>query len=189
MSLNYKSLYKKIILILTKPAEAWTIIKNEDKQKVMLSFVYPLLALASIATFIGYIIDSEKGFSESIIGALTQISITLVTLFGGIYLSCFIIEKLAAQFLNTTIERATSLKLMGYGFTLIFLHQIINPILPEFGFIAFVIQLYTIYIIWEAIPVFFNIKEEDRLKATLFIFFTIFCTPLLLSVVFSKLLF
>lgn len=156
---------------------------------MMASFVYPLLALASIATFIGYIIDSDKKFSESTVGALTQTSITIVAIFGGIYLSCFIVEKLVQKALDYTIDRTSSLKLVSYGFCIIFLHEIINPILPEFGFLTFILQLYTVYILWEGVPVFLNIKEDDRLKATLFIFFTIFCTPLLLKIVFSKLLF
>ncbi|WP_018108957.1 Yip1 family protein [Bacteroides propionicifaciens] len=187
--MNYKQLFNRISLIISKPQEAWRLIQTEDKQKMMTSFVYPLLALSGIAVFLGQLLGSDAENAAGIFaGALTQACIVLVSLFGGLYLASFVAEQLFSRFLDVQIDRNTSLKIIGYGFTLTFLQTICIGLLPDFRFIVYILQFYALYILWEAIPIFLKVKEEDRLKATVFLFSGVFLCPFVIEFIFGKLI-
>lgn len=187
--MNYKQLFNRISLIISKPQEAWKQIQTEDKQKVMTSFVYPLLAISSLAVFIGQLLSSDAENAAGVFAeALSQACIVLVSLFGGLYLACFVAEQLFARFLGMQIDRNTSLKIISYGFTLTFLQTICVGLLPDFRFIVYILQFYALYILWEAVPIFLKVKEEDRLKATAFLFSGVFFCPFVIEFIFGKLI-
>lgn len=187
--MDYKKLFNRILLILTKPSEAWVQIKPEGKQEVITTFVYPLLAISSLAVFIGALFSTAEDKAYSVFSvALTECSTMVISLFGGVYLACFIAEKLTEYVLKINVNRSVSLKLVGYGFVLIFLETILVSLLPDFRLIAYILQFYGVFILWEGMPICIKHEEEQRLKLTLIFFFSIFIAPLLIQLIFSKMI-
>lgn len=187
--MDYKNLFKRILLLLTKPIQAWKEIKSEGRQEVLTSFVYPLLAISSLSVFLGRLFSSDAEKAYGVFqDALTYCCTIIIALFGGVYLSCFIVEKILSNAFSIEVDRTISLKLIGYSFVLIFLQTIIVGVLPELRLIAYMMQFYAVYILWEGIPLYIKHKEELRLKITLIFFFSIFFAPMLIQLVFGKLM-
>ena len=195
MKSNFKDLFDRVKLILLKPAEAWKKFSTEGKQKVLQAYVYPLLALSAIADFIGrfFMLDSSIGTNKAIQIMLTNTASTVISLFGGLFLACLIIETLSSQVLQFDLKRESSLKLVGYGLTLTFLNYIVVSLIPDFRLILFLLQIYTIYILWEGVPVLLPIHSKKgnllgkdlRLSITITLFFVILLAPMLVGILFS----
>ncbi len=195
MNTSFKDLFERIKLIILKPAEAWKNFRPEGKQKVLQSYVYPLLALSALADFLGrlFTMDGTLSVNKTIQTLLTQTVTTIISIFGGIFLACIILEQVCNWILDYKLERASSLKLVGYGFTITFLNYIVVGLIPDFRLIFFLLQIYTIYILWEGIPLLVPItskkeafKGKDlRLSITLISFVIILLAPIAVRMAFA----
>ncbi len=188
--MNYKELYNRVLLLISSPAKAWEeIVLEEDRQKVFMGFVYPMIGLASLAVFLGTLFTHGWGGPKSFQIAMTECCSIAIALFGGFYLAAYILNKLLIKFLNKSDDLLSSQRLIGYSLVVVFLLQIVNGILPNFNIVSWFLQFYTVYIVWEASSVFFKIIDKDRLKFTLLTSFLLLACPLIIEFLFNKLVF
>ena len=97
--MNYKDLFHIAFLLISSPARAWEEIRVvEDKRKVLMDFVYPMIGLCGVSVFIGSLWTMGWGGPESFRYAMTQCCAVAVSLFGGCFLSAYLINKLGVRF-------------------------------------------------------------------------------------------
>lgn len=59
---------------------------------------------------------------------------------------------------------------MAYSFTVIYVLKVVAAVIPSLFFLQ-ILDVYTVYIVWEGCRVIFNIDENERGKIMLFIKF------------------
>lgn len=148
---------------IVSPKLEWEVVKkNEDTahQHVM-KYVLPLALISAVAIFIGVGLIGYRvlGYKvQSVSGGLAQAIISLASVLIGVYLSGFIIHKLAPTF-NTSVSLDKAVKLVGFSYTAILLAGVLN-IFPPLAFLTFLGGLYSLYILYIGFKPMTNVSEE-----------------------------
>lgn len=184
--MNYKDIFAITWDIITNPTVAWKKIKSEKKYyDIQPSYVYPYIGLVSLATFIGILLSDD---SNEVNGFLTfvmrECSITAVALLSGFFISSYSIDR----FLKGNNDINSVMMLVGYSYSAVFVLMIVSEIFPSLSFIMWILQFYTIYIVWEGSKTIVEVKEEKRLLYTLSTALLIILSPAIIEVVLKKLM-
>lgn len=176
----YKEIFKLIIIITSQPAKAWEMLaeRGDKRNEEFLSrFVYPLIGLLTAAAFLG-VLCTLKQFSLEL--ALKASIKTLVSAFGGFYLSSYLLNELWQGFFKREKDFALCQRFVGYSSVLMFTLNAVQMLLPEFFFLWF-FTLYTVYIVWEGAGPYMQVEENIRLKFVGIVTTLILVTPLLIE--------
>jgi hypothetical protein len=147
------NLQTRVVNILTKPKQEWPAIAAEPRDIAGLYSKYIVL-LAAIPPICGAIGNSVIGISvpfvghyrtpfvSSIVGAVIQYVLVLV----GVYLSAFIVAKLAPSF-QSEADVAQAAKLVAYSWTPAWVAGVLL-LIPALAPIAALVSLYCIYLMY-----------------------------------------
>ncbi len=152
------------------PKSEWEVVKNdkENAHQHVMTYVLPLALISAVAIFIGVGLIGYRvlGYRvQSISGGLAQAIMSLASILIGVYLSGFVIHKLAPTF-DTTVSLDKGVKLVGFSYTAILLAGILN-IFPPLAFFTFLGGLYSLYILYIGFKPMTNVSDE---KSTSFFF-------------------
>lgn len=176
--------------MISSPAKAWEEIRlQEDKRKVLIGFVYPMIGLCALAVFLGTLFTHGWGGPESFQLAMTRCCVVAVALFGGFYLAAYIINIVGEKMCGLPNDNVKAQQFAGYSLAVTFLTYIVTGFFPDLSFIALVVQLYIVYIVWEGVPVIMGITENFRLRYTLIVSSLLILCPWVIQFLFNKLLF
>jgi len=173
--------------LISSPAKAWEEISFEDRQKVMVDFVYPLIALAGLSVLIGVLYEVGWSEPDNYQEAMTQCCAVAVSLFGGFYLSAYLINQMGVKLIGMRDDLPLVQQFTGYSMVIVLLLQIIYGILPDFLILVVLFSFYTIYIVWEGADALMHVDEKNRLRYTVLSSLIILLCPWLIQVVFNKL--
>ncbi len=186
--MNYKDLFKTVLTLISSPAKAWEEINlEEDKRKVFMTFVYPMIGLCGLSYFIGSLISSGWGGPESFQLAMTRCCAIAVALFGGFFLSAYAINELRIRLCHAQSDVLLAQQFAGYALVITFVIWMIDGILPDLAIIGSVFQFYIVYIVWEGVPVFFKINEKQRFKFTIIVSLLLLICPVIIKFIFNRL--
>lgn len=154
------NLAKQFIL---SPKEAWESVKDDTStaQQHVTSYVFPLALIPAIATFIGVGIIgySVLGFRvQSMELGISQAVISLVSTLLGVFISGFVIHKLAPSF-QTEVSLDKAVKLVGFSYTAALVAGIFNLYMP-LAILAGIAGLYSLYILFLGFKPMTNVSEE-----------------------------
>lgn len=174
--------------LISSPAKAWEEISmEEDRRKVFIAFVYPMIGLCGLSVFIGSLLTNGWGGPESFQIAMTQCCAVAVALFGGYFLAAYAINELGVRMFGMPANIPLTQQFAGYALVVSFLLQIVTGLLPDFRIIAWLMQFYIVYVVWEGAPILMNVEEKQRLKYTLFSSALLILCPVVIQFVFNKL--
>lgn len=186
--MNYKELIYIALRLISSPARAWEEIRlEEDRRKVFMAFVYPMIGLCGLSVFIGALVTNGWGGPESFQIAMTQCCAVAVALFGGYFLAAYLINETLVRYLKMPARLPEVQQFAGYAMVVIFLLHIVIGILPDFRIIALLAQFYTVYIIWEGCVRMLDIRTKDRLRFTLIASVWLILCPTLVEWMFNEL--
>lgn len=175
--------------MISSPAKAWEeILIEEDKQKVFVGFVYPMIGFAALSVFLGVLFTHGWGGPRSFQIAMTECCSVAISLFGGFYLAAYLLNKMGIKFFYLSDNLLRAQRLMGYSSVVLFILQIVTGILPNFQIVSWLLQFYVVYIVWEGAKLFVKIEESDLLKYTLLSSFLLLVCPFLIEFLFTKLI-
>ena len=187
--MNYKELFNKMMLVLGSPSKAWETIRDEEESEELLtSYVYPLIAICGIALFVGLFFgNGVEEFDFRI--TLTKCCGLFISLFGGFFLSAYLVEGFGKRMLNDHPEntKENTKKLVGYSMTVIFVLEFFAAIFPSFFIIKWIAQFYLIYVVWEGSEVFFTIDDDKRLTFTALTSVAVVFSPTIIRILFNTL--
>lgn len=186
--MNYKELVRITLLLISSPAKAWEEIRlEEDRRKVFVAFVYPLIGLAGTSVFIGSLLTYGWGGPLSFQLAMTACCAVAVALFGGYFLAAYAINELQVRLFALPNNLDLAQQFTGYCMVVVFLLQLIVGLLPDFRVIGWLLQFYTVFVVWEGSNTLLKIEESRRLRFTLMASFLIIACPAAIQFVFNKL--
>ncbi|MDR1003845.1 MAG: YIP1 family protein [Prevotellaceae bacterium] len=186
--MNYKELYHIAFLLISSPPRAWEEIRLiKDKQRVFITFVYPMIGLCGLSVFIGSLLIKGWGGPQSFQYAMTQCCAIAVSLFGGYFLAAYLINELRVRMLGRESDLLSVQQFAGYSMVVLFLLHIILGLLPGFHIIALLLQFYTVYIVWEGVKPCLSVDEPMRLRFTILISALLILCPWVIEKVFNML--
>ncbi len=186
--MDYKELFKIAMSLISSPAKAWEEIRlEEDRRKVFVAFVYPMIGLCGLAVFIGSLLANGWGGPQSFQIAMTQCCAVAVALFGGYFLAAYAINQLRVQMFGMSADISLTQQFAGYALVVSFLLKIITGLLPDFSIIGWLLQFYIVYVVWEGAPIVMQVEEKNRLRFTILSSLLLILCPAVIQFVFNKL--
>lgn len=186
--MNYKELFNIAMKLISSPVKAWEEISMEkDRQKVFITFVYPMIGLCGLSVFIGSLLTNGWGGPPSFQIAMTNCCAVAVALFGGYFLAAYAINEIGVRMFGMSANISLVQQFAGYALVVPFLLQIATGLLPDFRIIAWLLQFYIVYVVWEGAPIMMRVEEKQRLKYTLLSSLLLILCPTVIQFVFNKL--
>ncbi|WP_294470217.1 Yip1 family protein [uncultured Bacteroides sp.] len=174
--------------LISSPAKAWEEISmEEDRRKVFMAFVYPMIGLCGLSVFIGSLLTNGWGGPQSFQIAMTNCCAVAVALFGGYFLAAYAINEMGVRMFGLPANIPLTQQFAGYALVVSFLLQIVTGLLPDFRIIAWLLQFYIVYVVWEGTPIMIGVEEKLRLKYTLFSSALLILCPMVIQIVFNRL--
>lgn len=185
--MNYKELFNRTILLISSPAKAWDEISKEDGHNLQTTFVYPMIALCGLSTFIGILFGNGiDAFDFQL--AMTKCCGVFISLFGGFFLSSALVNHYGYRRVGRPREdHVNCQKIVGYSMVVLFVLDILGGLLPSFFIFRWILQFYIIYVVWEGAKVLMNIPEDKLLSYTIITSFIILGSPALIEIAFNQL--
>lgn len=149
------------------PKMEWEVAKNDrgTAQQHVINYVIPLALISAIAIFIGVGLIGYRvmGYRvQSIGGGLMQGIMFIISAVIGVYISGFVIHKLAPTF-NTIVDLDKAIKLVGFSYTATLLAGVLN-IFPPLAFFTFLGGIYSLYILYLGFKPMTNVSEEKSMS-------------------------
>jgi Yip1 domain len=160
------SLFSRVQNILMKPKNEWPVIERESATVSSLYTGYIML-LAAIPAITSFIVMSLIGSAVAIIArfrvpmylGLTSAIVSYILSLAAVYLSAFIIDKLAPSFQSQS-NQIQALKLVAYAYTAAWVAGIAN-IVPILGFLVVLAGgLYSVYLFYVGLPVMMKTPSD-----------------------------
>ena len=168
----------KVKNILVSPKTEWQTIEAENAPhaKVFTSYVVILAIIPAVAAFIGYGLIGPKGYraaadlaaafgvstaSTNLLAlGLRQAITQYLTMLGGVYLTAFVIDALAANYgARKDFNRAFSL--VAYAYTPMFVGGVFY-IFPSYSWLALLAGVYGLYLLYIGLQPMMKAPEEKQ---------------------------
>lgn len=185
--MNYKELFKRIIVLISSPAKAWEeISKEEDRRNVLGAFVYPLIGLCGLSVFIGTLIGNAQEVSLAFQLAMTRCCAIFVSLFGGFFLAAYAIGLLGKKLLGREDRYELNQQFVGYSMVVTFVLDIISGLF-SISLLHWILQFYTVFVVLEGARRLIKVERIKLTPYTLIASVIIIVCPALIATVFNKL--
>ena len=165
--MKYQNIFRRIITLLSSPAKAWEEIVHQDVHTVFMDFVYPMIGLCGLSVFLGTLFSYGWSGPESFQIAMTVCCAVAVSLFGGYFLAAYCLNQIGMRFYNMPNRLASTQQFAGYALVVFFLVQLVEGLFPNFKVLGWILQFYTVYVIWEGAPIVMKVRDSFRLSYTL----------------------
>ena len=141
--------------ILLTPKTEWDVVNNEtpDTTKILTTYVIPLVAIGTVAAFIGWGLIGKSYYGFKFKSTELGIRYALIALVAGIastFLMAFVVDALAPTF-KSEKNFGKSFQLAAYSYTAGWVGGIFN-ILPSLAIIGSLIGLYGLYLLYLGLP-------------------------------------
>lgn len=141
--------------ILLTPKTEWDVVNNEtpDTTKILTSYIIPLVAVGTVAAFIGWGLIGKSYYGFKIKSTELGIRYALITLIAGIastFLMAFVVDALAPTF-KSEKNFGKSFQLAAYSYTAGWVGGILN-IMPSLAIVGSLIGLYGLYLLYLGLP-------------------------------------
>ena len=141
--------------ILLTPKTEWDVVNSEtpDTQKILTTYVIPLVAIGAIASFIGWGLIGKSYYGIKVSSTGLGVRYAIIALVGGIagsLLLAFVIDALAPTF-KSEKNFGRSFQLAAYSSTAGWVGAVFN-ILPSLAIIGSLVGLYGLYLLYLGLP-------------------------------------
>ena len=181
----YKNLFNRLINLIIKPASEWKRIISENKNlnDVLSEFTLPLLAIVTVTAFLDHLFNYQ-GFEIGV--AVKKAVLVFTSLFGGLYLSYYIMLNLLPKFgIESYKDKIFSFVAYSYGYW--YLVSFITLLASEL-LILKLFGIYSLYIIWKYFEGDKMPEKSQKILLTLAVAIIIHAAPIIIQVVLNKLI-
>lgn len=187
--MNYKNIFKIIIALISSPAKAWEdICVNQDSQKVIVDFVYPMIGICGIVWFGGSLYRLGWSTPMAFQKAMIDCCGVAVALFGGFFLSIYLLSHYVYRWFNLNVVPQNIPSFVGYAMTITFVANIITGIYPPLQAISNFLHIYAVYIIYMGATPMMKVEASQRISFTISSSIVILVCPALIGIIFQNLI-
>ena len=179
MKTNILTIFKHTWGLMMSTASTWDANRTELKSEnsTFKSFVLPWTIIISLVVAVFSALYSTQKVTETgfIMGFVTAIAII-----GSYYISRSLAFSFFRKNHSDLFSKSDISKIVAHSFTVVYLTKIVASIIPSLFFLQ-ILNVYTVYIVWEGCRVFFNINEDERGKSMLLISLCVIFMPSIIS--------
>jgi hypothetical protein len=161
-------LQERVVNIIKSPKTEWPVIEAEstDVAKLYREYICVLAAIPAVCNYIGMLFIGLPTFfgsniRTSFVGGFVNMVLTYVLALVGVYLSAFIVDKLAPKF-ESRPSLVQALKLVAYSMTPGWVAGVLM-LIPVIGWLGLLGNLYAIYLFYIGLPVMMKTPEDKRI--------------------------
>jgi hypothetical protein len=162
----FKELFELSLLLILRPKEAWGRLRTEEgdgHERFLSRFVYPFVGLVGLAGFAGVFV-SRKEFDLQV--ALKSSILLVTSSLGGFFVASYLLCEAWERYGGRERDFRLCQRFVGYSSVVVFVVSIVLSLLPDFFFFR-VCVLYSLYVVWEGMPVYMGVGERERLRWSL----------------------
>lgn len=176
----YRNLGERIKGLVVSPGTEWQKIHRESTtfNDILGNFALPLIGLVALGTFLSHMINQQAFIFEF---ALKKAIMIFTALFGGTFLSWFLVYKLMKYFRMVT-SRELAAKLTIYSSAPLYVVSLVSVLIPEFFFVH-IFVLYSLYLCYIGVRGPAGPPPERQMAFALFVFAALVIIPYLLRIV------
>ncbi len=177
MNTNLQNVVARTWGLMMSTAQSWEGIVNDKDEKPFKNYFLPLLlvCVATVLVFKTIYADSkaiQTGFVYAVITAIAYTGTFYLTR----YFTTSYLQKNHTDKNNSVIIE----KIVAYSFSVVFPIKLITTIIPSLFFLQ-ILNIYTVYIVWEGCRIVFDMDEDERGKIMLIVGVSIMFLPAILS--------
>lgn len=176
-----KNIFQTMFNLCVQPESQWDKLadarKEENGDAFLSKFVYPLIGIAAVCTFLGELFTKQAFLLEA---AIKKTTVLVVTLFAGFFLASFLLNEVLKLGFRKSNNLVRTQHFVGYVSSFAYLTIAVQALFPELFFLRFAL-LYVLYIIWIGSIKYMEIEETNRIKFLLFSMFILFISPVLIE--------
>jgi hypothetical protein len=183
-STSAPNIITRVTNILTKPKQEWPVIAGESTSVAALytGYIMILAAIGVVASFIQMSFFAVAIFRVGMTVAVLTTLLTYALSLGGVYLSAFIIDKLAPNFQSQS-NMIQALKLVAYAYTASWVAGVCN-LIPFLGILGVIAGgLYSIYLFYLGLPVMMKTPQDKVIIYMIVSAVVIFIISIIIGVV------
>lgn len=122
---------------------------------------------------------------DSLQPALIQACSTCVALFCAFFASAYLVDLLTQKYLQRDACVLRSRQLVGYSMVVLFVLDIVVGLLPEFIILKWLLQFYTVKVVWDGVRLLVKVEDNKMLSYTLMVSAIILFVPVLIQWLFD----
>ena len=154
--LEFKTFLLKVWAVTLSPTTAWEkIFSDQSKdEKLLVRYVTTLILCVVAATFLGEL-------TGRFLRAFMRAIVTGIAYSGGFWCTFYLLTTGLKKYLNLVPDKIICLQLLVYSSAFILFISIITSLIPPLFFLK-ILNIYTIYIVWEGVGSCFKFEEKYR---------------------------
>ncbi len=162
--MDFKLLYKRLVLLVSKPSKFWSQVKEEDisSSEVRRSFLTPILVLIAVASFTGTYLYSYN--SLSIIYPLLKGLEYFLIFFITIEIVVLLLSEISGYLLKSKLNDEIY-KIVVYSLGPFMLIMIITRLFSSLLFLNG-LGIYGLYVLWSGIDILIGGDYNFRIRLT-----------------------
>jgi hypothetical protein len=163
--MDFNAIIKRVIAIITKPNDEWTVIKNETMSIADMYVKYAVIvaAIPAIAGFIGWVVIGRSygfgTFRMPVANALIWAILTYALALVSVYIVAFIIDVLAPSF-GAQKDMNRSMKVAVFAATAGWVGGIFG-LIPTLAILGMLCAIYGLYLLYTGLK---SLKEPPQDK-------------------------
>lgn len=177
--MNLRNIFNRTWGMMMSTTSTWEEIAEEDSKEND-SFVRFVLPWIAFSTFIILIFDALYAEVKFVETGFVHAFINVIALTGAYYFTLAVTNSFLKKNMPGVFSVVKTEKMVAYSFAVIYVLKVVAAVIPSLFFLQ-ILDVYTVYIVWEGCRVIFNIDEDDRGKIMLFISLSIIFTPMLIK--------
>lgn len=179
MKTNILTIFKPTWGLMMSTALTWETIKTDLKPNSNTFIIYVLpwtIIISLIVSLFSALYSTEKIIETAFIMGF----VTAISLIGSYFISRSLAYSFFRKNHSDLFSKTDISKIVSYSFAVIYTTKIITSIIPSLFFLQ-ILNVYTVYIVWEGCRIFFNINEDERGKSMLLISLCVIFMPSIIS--------
>ncbi len=164
--------------LMMSTSQTWEGIKAENSTKSALKSYYMPFVLLCVGVVL--VFKMLYADSKNIETGLVFAVVTALAYMGSFYLTRYFTTRFIRTNHPDKNNASVIEKIVAYSYAVVFVLKIVTTIIPSLFFLQ-ILNIYTVYIVWEGCRILFDLDEDERGKIMLIVGLSAMFVPALVS--------
>lgn len=176
--MDYKEIFNRTFNLISKPNLTWQEVALNENTKVKEDFkyFYTLLGVGMLATLIGSFIYTDE---NRVVTSILRSIVSGISMYAGFWTNYYLLTEFLNKRFQVYNRKRHNIRLLIYSMSLSIIINALTSIFPGLFFLK-IINIYTLFIVWEGVSIMTSIDESNKTNFVLFLSIAIILIPILI---------